>query len=610
MKKFIKIKYFKRLLTKFKIHNKKRSNLILSHKRLALTNPNYNKLKKHFILNKKSLFLFKSCSFPVPSKRSFVYSVFSSPSSSPSKDYTLLDSTVSAETAGKKIDSKNKTQGDQLKSIILKRKKFYLNSYLNQTILRLSRKYDYYFLGKEIFRQYYTSPFRVPITQFIINKWLLSYYKNLSYKALLNLRKRISHPLLNFNQTQKEIKEQGWNKLGYKKELAKNLILNIEQRLDNSILRLLHFRSNYSFIRRKNKLQKFKTFPKIQLKSFWGKYSALQIKQFINHGHILLNNRRITRGGYFLKPLDKIELQGFIPHNLYQKSQNSQNQIWIKNQKFSILIRNFPYIYPMGTTENENVYDYIQNLKIKRFTEIFYITYKNMHLIQHDFFVNSNTQSSWPKDTLINNPLNNQSTEQIETDLQDSNLNNSITQTIPIFANLGHNQSVYILWPIINMVRVSPWNSKLKQDLIKAAKGATRKKQNKNQITQGISGKWLRQSLNNLLIRKYRQNLIWNSKEKRLLTYCPCPPGSPGIIPLRVAQQIQEYYQKDKQLKTVKALKTLKSYASIVYGTKICSWVKLQQGNKRLWYNKIHHKNQFFDMELKLISKVYQYYRG
>lgn len=577
MKKFIKIKYFKRLLnlTKFKIHNKKRSNLILSHKRLALINPNYNKLKKHFILNKNKLFLFKTCFIPVGTKKSFE-----------SLDSVNLYSKYNSQ----------KTQKDQganiKKSTILKRKKFNLNSYLNQTILRLSRKYDYYFLGKEIFRQYYTSPFRLPITKFIINKWLLSYYKNLSYKALLNLRKRISHPLLNFNQTQKEIKEQRWNKLGYKKELAKNLILNIEQRLDNSILRLLHLRSNYSFIRRKNKLQKFKTFPKIQLKSFWGKYSALQIKQFINHGHILLNNRRITRGGYLLKPLDKIELQGFIPHNLHQKAKNSQNQIWIKNQKFTMFIRNFGLNHLIQNGQNEILYDYIQNLKIKRFTEIFYITYKNMHLIQHNFFVNFNAQSS----TQIS-PLKNQSTEKlVETDLQDSNLKNSITQTIPIFANLGHNQSVYLLWPIINMVRVSPWNSKLKQDLIKS----TRKKQNKNQISQGISSKWLRQSLNNLLIRKYRQNLIWNSKEKRLLTY------TPGIIPL----QIQEYYQKDKQLKTVKALKTLKSYASIVYGTKICNWVKLQQGNKRLWYNKIHHKNQFFEMELKLIEKVNQYYHG
>jgi hypothetical protein len=61
------------------------------------------------------------------------------------------------------------------------------------------------------------------------------------------------------------------------------------------------------------------------------------------------------------------------------------------------------------------------------------------------------------------------------------------------------------------------------------------------------------------------------------------------------------------------APKSFRSYASIVYGTRKCKWIKLQQGScgaKGSFYNQIPNHTQFFQLELEFFQSVYRGVHG
>lgn len=92
----------------------------------------------------------------------------------------------------------------------------------------------------------------------------------------------------------------------------------IEQRLDNTVLRLVHFKPTHirhSLTRRKEDGEKNRIYKKPKnmictnpLVSF----TPLQIKQMISHGRVLVNGRKVKSSNFEIKPLDKVQIKGFI----------------------------------------------------------------------------------------------------------------------------------------------------------------------------------------------------------------------------------------------------------------------------------------------------------
>jgi len=59
--------------------------------------------------------------------------------------------------------------------------------------------------------------------------------------------------------------------------------------------------------------------------------------------------------------------------------------------------------------------------------------------------------------------------------------------------------------------------------------------------------------------------------------------------------------------------KSFRSYASIVYGTRKCKWIRLQQGSggaKGSFYNRIPNHTQFSQLELEFFQSVYRGIQG
>lgn len=173
----------------------------------------------------------------------------------------------------------------------LKKKKYKLESYLFNVICKFPRKYVYHTLGKEFLRRYYTMPFRLSLTRTINDRFLKTYYKNLNSKALSNLALaagRITRKGI-YGQTEKS-------------ERARNWISSLEQRLDSTVLRVLNFRPRHTTkrasrrVQNSNLTQRRRQYPRYKVKLPLLKFSPTQIRQWINHGQILVGRSRDCTG--------------------------------------------------------------------------------------------------------------------------------------------------------------------------------------------------------------------------------------------------------------------------------------------------------------------------
>jgi len=99
-------------------------------------------------------------------------------------------------------------------------------SYLFMVTCRFPRKYVYQYLGRETFRRYYTMPFRLSMSRFVSYLTFKGYYGPKCARAL----------------TRNALSGTGRREGG----AAKNALTRIEQRLDSSMLRLLHFKSLFT----------------------------------------------------------------------------------------------------------------------------------------------------------------------------------------------------------------------------------------------------------------------------------------------------------------------------------------------------------------------------
>ena len=102
-------------------------------------------------------------------------------------------------------------------------------------------------------------------------------------------------------------------------------------------------------------------------------FGALHAKQLINHGHIKVNGNKVKSVARKISALDD-QIEYRVPY----PSPGSD-----KSAKSTMLLRRFKdkseldlMAPPKGPSA---VVDYVRALKVKRFTEIFYMTYRNLH---------------------------------------------------------------------------------------------------------------------------------------------------------------------------------------------------------------------------------------
>ncbi len=345
----------------------------------------------------------------------------------------------------------------------LAKKKYKIHSHSSNVICKFPRKYVYHSFGKDILRKYYTMPFRLNISRFISNKVLRSYYRTLSHKALLNLCQKASRGRgvsigldLRGSSISGAQSYQSSDKVE-RAERAKNFILCLEERLDSTLLRLLHFKPltslsgvkrSLSLAGRKQKTDasamKLTKYPKYQIKSPWAMFGAERIRQLISHGHILINGKKVQSPGAQIRPGDQIQIKGFneivvassgqgfagatSENNLAERSSNllstsqaagglgaslstlkrnhkdTSSSRRSKDQTYLNRLDNLNTNGWGGSAAKQPVSDlaegstgtdverdgasegmlhnYIKGLKIKRFTEAYYMTYRNLHLIE------------------------------------------------------------------------------------------------------------------------------------------------------------------------------------------------------------------------------------
>jgi hypothetical protein len=87
---------------------------------------------------------------------------------------------------------------------------------------------------------------------------------------------------------------------------------------------------------------------------------------------------------------------------------------------------------PGDQSGSEGLYSYIEGLRIRRFTEAFYMTYRNMHLIERGALFDRPTVGLAHR--------------------VKPNVENHVK---PIFDAIGYNQSIYLLWPVVTLLRAA-----------------------------------------------------------------------------------------------------------------------------------------------------------
>jgi len=265
-----KYKTAKRLLNllKYRRHKKIRESIFNSRKKLVSLRASYNRIKHKYFLKKEKLGFFDVAGYSAKTPR---------------------DQASSGNYLSRTIGTSQEKGGYQRDQIRLAKKKYKIHSYLFNVICKFPRKYVYHFFGKDILRKYYTMPFRLNISRFISNKVLRSYYRTLSHKALLNLCQKASRGRgVNIGLDIRGSSISGArasrrSDIVERAERAKNFILCLEERLDSTLLRLLHFKPltslssvkrSLSIAVRKQKSEvsamkqvKLTKYPKYQIKS-------------------------------------------------------------------------------------------------------------------------------------------------------------------------------------------------------------------------------------------------------------------------------------------------------------------------------------------------------
>lgn len=466
-------------------------------------------------------------------------------------------------------------------------------------------------------RKYYTIPYRLSLSRFISNKILNKCGLCPRSKVLLKLRKKL---LIRAKRCGKSfssfslklaIRANGATVHSgkQKKELARNFILALESRLDNSLLRLLQFKALYSskqvdtlraqkgmaLSRRSSSRAGLLLTQPASVKSPWKNYSAGQVKQKINHGHIYLNGKKVKSGNIRLVAGDQAAISGFVPSSTWTQALGGLDWGFRRpNGHFGSGGNAELTLSPALTTwlrlpktdskvEMKNdlhVCDYIKNLKIKRFTEIFYITYKNLHLFGQG---------------------------KVSTLAETTELH-----VKPFFQMVGYNQSIYLLWPVLCLLAWRAWGPEMLRSILRTSgsenPGSLKKR--KQADSQTLWQKNLRSLLTQKKLQAMPKSFVPLTNSEAARTAAGGSAVNTKSIPkgkIHMLDQVNHIYNLNPSWIYAKSLNC---YAAVVYGTRKCKWVQLQQRKQSDFYNRVCNKLNFFELELDFFQLAYRHYKG
>lgn len=506
MHNFLKQKFYRKLfnILKYKRNGRIRSSISFVKKKIEL-NP--------VLVYKQNLSFLRHIDF---SSFSFEPSLSSSLSSfSVSNSPIVYEGTL-------RSDNKFLVSSPQ----ILEKKKYYLNSFLFSSLCHYSRKRPIRFLDDDVLRTYFTIPYRFSLTRFLTYRVLFRYY-SIRVRSLSSLRKHI---------LSRSSKLHG--------AFVKKWIISLEERLDNTLLRLFHFKSLFTLKRSPLRFHK--------VKSPWGNFSIARIKQQLNHGHFLLNGNKVASGNVRITLFDTLSFSNtFLSNPFWSNSSSSYSSFFSQlssvpsNSSFSHLIL-FRHLYSLSPdfsfwhkffhspiiSEINFLCQHLKNFHLKRFTEIFFLSYKNFHL-----FSRVSSSSPFLIETLIK-PF------------------------ISSFSS-GANQSLFFLWPLLSLLSFISWGPSIQRNLIRS---------------NCTSRNFLQKNLHDLFILKKFQTQFFSSSTTSSLPnhFLIFSTLHPSLF----------------------SVKSLFCYASVLYGTRKCKWINLQQRRDSFFFKNFYNKINFFELEL------------
>jgi ribosomal protein S4 len=135
-----------------------------------------------------------------------------------------------------------------------------------------------------------------------------------------------------------------------RQEKSKTFLTMIEQRLDSTLLRLMHFKPTHvkhSLSRRKSEGDRntgYKKPKNLVCANPLSSFTPFQVKQMISHGRVFINDQKVKSNNFQIKPLDKIQIKGFV-----KKISNSKTY---KNQELSV--EKYGKVYPKNLKEKKS----------------------------------------------------------------------------------------------------------------------------------------------------------------------------------------------------------------------------------------------------------------
>ena len=187
------------------------------------------------------------------------------------------------------------------------------------------------------------------------------------------------------------------------------------------------------------------------------------------------------------------------------------------------------------------------------------------------------------------------------------------THVLPVFDSVGYNQSVYTLWPLVSLLRVSSWMQTkpnfLRFGILRASRFAqgpqARHRFDARALASGRKAFEREQ-------RKFLRFKRMCSQDDALSQKRPTNAESSSAlgprsksVPLFVSRTIKS---NPSLMIREQTRRDLRCYASIAYGTKICKWVRLQQQTKKCFYDRMYTKIGIVDAELEFYQLVLQRY--
>lgn len=284
---------------------------------------------------------------------------------------------------------------------------------------------------------------------------------------------------------------------------------------------------------------------------------------------------------------------------------------------------------------------FLRSLRMKRFTEAFYTTYRNVFLFDRKNSISTESKNTFltGKDRFNQTFLKPSTEEQVKV----------------LFDSIGSDQSLYQLWPLVPLLKCNDWDDHLKKGLSQSVfkkdrihnsrlkrklKWFTKKGYNSNRLVKFIRLYYRKKSNVNRFIAlkdKWQKNQSIEDSKKRLISdqIVRLSKKNSSWLNFMSSRHAKGLEQDDKRNLKDYANKRVKGYsprqvdsknrptlcyASLVYGTKSSNLIRWQQFNKgsraRLFYNKMlkggraSDKLNFFELELEFIQLIYENYSG